>query len=158
NKLSKGTYTGEITLKLCDSKKKIYTPTDSEVFFDLLVTSPPYGDNKTTVTYGQHSYLPLQWIDLVDIDESATSDFLKTTSEIDTRGLGGKLKQLEQDKLNTLLEKSPSFLDTYNLLRSKSPDKLNKVVNFIYDLSLSILNIHSSLKINSYQIWIVGNR
>jgi hypothetical protein len=158
NKLSKGAYIGEVTLKLCDSKQIIYTPTGKSNFFDLLVTSPPYGDNKTTVTYGQHSYLPLQWIDLNDIHELATSDFLKTTSEIDSRGLGGRLKQLEEDKLKILFEQSSSFNITYNQLKAKSPDKLKKVVSFIYDLYLSIISIHSSLKINSYQIWTVGNR
>ena len=30
---------------------------------DLLVTSPPYGDSKTTVAYGQFSRLALQWLD-----------------------------------------------------------------------------------------------
>lgn len=158
NKLSKGAYIGQVTLKLSDSKESIYTPTGKDNFFDLLVTSPPYGDNKTTVTYGQHSYLPLQWIDLSDIHELATSDFLKTTSEIDSRGLGGRLKQLEEDKLSILFAHSPSFQSTYTKLTAKSPDKLKKVVSFIYDLYLSIINIHSSLKVNSYQIWTVGNR
>src|SRR5699024_9915580 len=36
--------------------------------FDLVVTSPPYGDSKTTVAYGQFSRLSLQWLDL-EIDE-----------------------------------------------------------------------------------------
>lgn len=158
NKLSKGAYIGHVSLKLTDSKKSIYSPTGKGNFFDLLVTSPPYGDNKTTVTYGQHSYLPLQWIDLTDIDDLVTDDFLKTTSEIDSRGLGGKLKHLENESLQTLFLHSPSFENTYNKLKSKSPDKLKKVVSFINDLFISIQNIHTSLKINSYQIWTVGNR
>ena len=29
---------------------------------DLVITSPPYGDNQTTVTYGQYSTLPMYWI------------------------------------------------------------------------------------------------
>lgn len=157
-KLSKGAYVGKVCLKLLDSKEEIYSPTGNDSFFDLLITSPPYGDNKTTVTYGQHSYLPLQWIDLADTHELATSDFLKTTSEIDSRALGGKLKQLEDEKLSVLFTQSPAFKSTYNKLKSKSPNKLKKVVSFIYDLSFSIQNIHSSLKNNSYQIWTVGNR
>ena len=57
--------------------------------FELLVTSPPYGDNTSTITYGQHSYLPLQWIALDDIDPMANEFFLRTTQEIDRRSLGG---------------------------------------------------------------------
>ena len=30
---------------------------------DLIVTSPPYGDSRTTVAYGQFSRLGLQWLD-----------------------------------------------------------------------------------------------
>jgi hypothetical protein len=158
NKLSKGAYIGQVSLKLTDSKESVYRPSQAMQFFDLLVTSPPYGDNKTTVTYGQHSYLPLQWIDLADIHELATIDFLKSTSEIDSRGLGGKLKELESKKLEVLFKQSHTFKKTYLLLTEKSPDKVRKVACFIYDLYLSIINIHSSLKSNSYQIWTVGNR
>ena len=35
---------------------------------DLIFTSPPYGDNHTTVTYGQYSILQLKWMNLKDID------------------------------------------------------------------------------------------
>ena len=39
---------------------------DGEV--DLIVTSPPYGDSRTTVAYGQFSRLSLQWLGLNNID------------------------------------------------------------------------------------------
>lgn len=158
DKLSNRAYIGDVSLKLADSKENIFTPTGSGLFYDLLVTSPPYGDNKTTVTYGQHSYLPLQWIDLHDIHELATIDFLKSTSEIDSRGLGGKLKKLNSQELQNLFDLSASFRATYDKLQLKSPDKVKKVASFIYDLSLSIQNIHSALKMNAYQVWTIGNR
>ncbi|HEM4855949.1 TPA: modification methylase, partial [Streptococcus suis] len=34
---------------------------------DLICTSPPYGDNSSTVTYGQYSMLPIYWIDKKDL-------------------------------------------------------------------------------------------
>ena len=37
--------------------------------FDLLITSPPYGDSRTTVAYGQFSRLSLQWLDFHEIGE-----------------------------------------------------------------------------------------
>ena len=64
---------------------------------DLLVTSPPYGDNPSTVPYGQYSYLPLQWIDLDDIHEDIDSSYLRSTHEIDTRSLGGSKKHAVRD-------------------------------------------------------------
>ena len=33
---------------------------------DFIITSPPYGDSKTTVAYGQFSRLSAQWIDIFD--------------------------------------------------------------------------------------------
>ena len=63
----------------------------SDLKFDLLVSSPPYGDNHTTVTYGQHSYLQLQWIDSSDLDFSIDYDYLRSTQEIDRQSLGGRI-------------------------------------------------------------------
>ncbi len=61
--------------------------------YDLLISSPPYGDNATTVTYGQFSYLPLQWIDLDDINESVDKELLNLQNKIDSSSLGGSLKE-----------------------------------------------------------------
>lgn len=60
--------------------------------FELLVTSPPYGDNGTTVPYGQYSFLPLQWIDRKDISVKLKSDYLRTAQEIDRRSLGAVIE------------------------------------------------------------------
>lgn len=35
---------------------------------DFIVTSPPYGDSKTTVAYGQFSRLSSQFLGLIDSD------------------------------------------------------------------------------------------
>ncbi|MTV66983.1 modification methylase, partial [Streptococcus pneumoniae] len=57
-------------------KKKLYIGKAEEILskfedgtIDLICTSPPYGDNSTTVTYGQYSMLPLFWIDRTDLGE-----------------------------------------------------------------------------------------
>lgn len=156
--LLRGSYIGKVNVTLADSKASIEKPAP-RAGFHLVVTSPPYGDNKTTVTYGQHSYLPLQWIDLEDIDENATEDFLKTTSEIDSRGLGGKTQKINEAELALLFQASPTFEETYEqiaLLEDKK--RLNKVFSFFKDIFDSIKNIHGVLNNNGYQIWTVGNR
>ncbi len=158
NQLSKGAYKGEIQFHLQDSSKKIFTPNNSNNFFDLLVTSPPYGDNKTTVTYGQHSYLPLQWIDLKDIDEKANSELLRTTLEIDNRSLGGKIKKLDPDEIFSLYDRSKTFLKIHQTLLLAVPDRADKVVSFLRDLFQVIEKVFEVMKPNSYQVWTVGNR
>nr|WP_273569004.1 DNA methyltransferase [Maribacter sp. Hal144] len=150
-------YRAEVHIRIEDSKASIYCPT-KEPFYDLLVTSPPYGDNKTTVTYGQYSYLPLQWIDLNDIDAKATEDFLRTTLEIDSRSLGGKLTEIDSEKVDELCKQSPSFLRTRKAIEKVNDSLVKKVDAFLLDLNQTIANIFEVMKPNSYQIWTVGNR
>lgn len=156
--LSRGHYTGNVTINLADSKSMLLAPNADTPGFDLLVTSPPYGDNKTTVTYGQHCYLPLQWIDLDDIDARATIDLLCSTSEIDTRGLGGKIKTIEEVQKQILFMASPALQRIHEQLQTTDSKKVNKVLAFFWDIYQSIQNIHSKMRINSYQIWTIGNR
>lgn len=156
-KLLERTYIADVDIKLCDSKSNIRTPT-GKPFYHLLVTSPPYGDNKTTVTYGQSSFLPLQWIDLIDIDEEASEEFLKSTLEIDSRSLGGKLKDVDQKNLENLFQKSPSFQAIYQQIKNKSKKLTPKVIGFISDLNKTLDNIFSVMLPDSYQVWTLGNR
>ena len=150
-------YKAEVHIQLDDSKTGIYSPTEAP-YYDLMVTSPPYGDNKTTVTYGQHSFLPLQWIDLKDIDAGVTKDFLRTTLEIDSRSLGGKLIALDSEKIDILCKQSPSFLRTRSAINTANPSLVKKVDAFLLDMDQTITNIFRVMKPNSYQIWTVGNR
>lgn len=158
NQLSNGAYKSDISFSLLDSSKRIFSPNNGKDFFDLLITSPPYGDNKTTVTYGQHSYLPLQWIDLSDIDERADKEFLKSTLEIDSRSLGGKIKKHASDDMDELFEISPSFKAVYKKIKSKNPEMVDKVFVFLKDLYRVVEQIFEVMKDNSYQVWTTGNR
>ncbi|HNP20909.1 MAG TPA: DNA methyltransferase [Panacibacter sp.] len=156
--LTKRSYKSKLDIILWDSKQSIYSPNNTE-FYDLLVSSPPYGDNKTTVTYGQNSYLPLQWIEMSDIDPQATKGILKTTTEIDAKSLGGVLKNINETKLHDLFFKSPTLKKTYdNVVRNSSAKHVKKVAAFFLDLDKTIDNIFSVMKPNSYQIWTIGNR
>jgi hypothetical protein len=158
NQLVNGAYASTIDIRLGDSKQGIYSPSGGE-YYDLLVTSPPYGDNKTTVTYGQYSYLPLQWIDLEDIDPKATTEHLRTTSEIDSRSLGGKLSGLDEEKIALLFTSSPTFKFTYQKIVARiGQKKSKKVAAFMIDLTQAIDNIFEVMRKDSYQVWTVGNR
>lgn len=154
--LSKGKFTGTIQLGLLDSTLSVL-PNQTKV--DLLVTSPPYGDNKTTIPYGQHSYLPLQWIDFKDIDENINSSLLKTTMEIDTQSIGGRKRRLELDLVEELFKSSPTLKNTIEKLELIGhKNKKSKVLNFYFDIDRSFSNIMKSLKVNAYLIWTIGNR
>jgi hypothetical protein len=151
--LSRGRYVGQVSAKLgsvLDSSSSLST-------FDFLVTSPPYGDNVTTVPYGQSSYLPLQWIDLLDIDPQATEEFLRTTHEIDGRSLGGKQRDV-LSVLDGIRETSPDLAFLLDRLRDKPIDRTIRVAAFCRDLHMSVGSILSRLRKDAYMIWVVGNR
>jgi len=125
--------------------------------FDLLVTSPPYGDNTSTVSYGQYSYLPLQWIDLADIHSRADNTFLGSTHEIDKRSLGG-IKKAAFDGTDNLRRISPAFSHALECLRDCPPDRRARVAAFCRDLHRCIQPILGSLRKNAYMVWVIGNR
>lgn len=158
--LNKGVYTKKVVLYLEDSQKKVCCPKHNDRLtpYDLLVSSPPYGDNKTTVPYGQHSYLALQWIDCHDIDSSlANSNFLSSTSAIDSKSIGGTTKQIDDDKKSSLCKASPTLSNILDTLNEKHKDKTSKIINFIHDLDASLRNVVNTLSKDAYMVWTIGN-
>ncbi len=152
--LNRGHYKGSVIVEQHDARIK---RGNGAMLYDLLVTSPPYGDNKTTVPYGQHAYLPLQWIDLEDIDAKVTADHLESTHEIDSRSLGG-LRRNALKRTVELRDISPAFAATIDALVDEPSDRAMRVAAFIGDLNASLDPILSLLRKHAYLIWTVGNR
>ena len=151
--LERGRYRGRVEIKLGDSRRGCERSEE----YDLVLTSPPYGDNVTTIPYGQHSYLPLQWIDLEDIDDGVDESYLQTTHEIDTRSLGGS-RRFESSEMKRLRGISRAFADTVRGLRKEAADRTSRVTAFCRDLDGCLDPVLSSVKKHGYLIWIVGNR
>lgn len=126
--------------------------------FNLLVTSPPYGDNQTTVTYGQFSYLPLQWIPMEDIDINIELDYLKSAQEIDSKSLGGQSKKSIKEIEEIIFEKSKTLKKFINQFKDVERKKAEKVTRFIFDLDCSIDKILPRMRSNSFLAWTIGNR
>ncbi|MDD3209972.1 hypothetical protein [Bacteroides graminisolvens] len=126
--------------------------------FNLLVTSPPYGDNQTTVTYGQFSYLPLQWIPLCDIDNKIDLEYLRTTQEIDSKSLGGQIRGSINDIEEKIFEKSNTLKTFITQFKDVERKKAQKVTRFIYELDCSIDKMLPRMKSNSFLVWTIGNR
>jgi hypothetical protein len=156
--LEKDNYSGTLDIRLVDSS--IATRSiESGKKYDLLITSPPYGDSTSTVAYGQFSYLPLQWIDLDDIDGSATDRaLLRTTQEIDRRSLGGSTPRNLESIVVRMNERSEAFRQTVNLLEDQPRDRTARISVFFGDMDRALDNILQRLREGAYMIWIVGNR
>lgn len=154
NLLNHGNYIKTTDVKWGNSMQKVLT----DEKYQLLLTSPPYGDNHTTVTYGQFSYLPLQWIPVNEIDETITLDYLKVINEIDSNSLGGKHLVSSKELEEKLFPKSKTLKEYFNFLSPDERIKARKVLNFINDLDITIDNVLEKMDINSYHVWTIGNR
>jgi len=153
--LANGYYRGDVEVEWGDSacEQHKHIPTQS----DLLVTSPPYGDNATTVPYGQHSFLPLQWIDLQDIDPGISPDILQNTHAIDSSSLGGsKGHALEEAK--DASDRSASLRKLLKQLRSEPRDRAVRVAAFWRDMNQCLAAILGRLRANAFMVWVVGGR
>jgi hypothetical protein len=152
--LERGRYTGDVTIGLEDSRHRF---AGVEGKCDLLITSPPYGDNVSTVPYGQFSYLPLQWIDLADIDPRAQSEYLRTTHEIDFRSLGGS-RRIEPDVAKGLTDQSKALGRLLDRLSDEPADRAQRVTAFFRDLNKSLPSILETLRPGGLMVWVLGNR
>lgn len=118
-------------------------------YIDLVVTSPPYGDSRTTVAYGEFSRVSLQWVNLEELSE-------KEITGIDKNLMGGTkfTKGFEYDlSSNTLKESLDKILED-----DKNIERAGDVYSFYKDLQKAIESITKKCKKNSYQFWVVGNR
>jgi site-specific DNA-methyltransferase (cytosine-N4-specific) len=126
---------------------------------DLIITSPPYGDNATTVTYGQFSTLPLRWIDINDLNIPIDDSLININSKIDSISLGGKKYSIDSIKSSNILNKSQTLKKIFDkLISSNELSKARKVASFILDFEKVFYQLRQILKPNGYMVLTVGNR
>jgi hypothetical protein len=137
----------------CDSVMNLPALTRSK--FDFVITSPPYGDNHSTIPYGQFSYLALNWI---SPDDVPGGDKVKSTRSVDTQSLGGsRIVALEASQ--DAEEASPAFKRFIRRLRRQGkPDLEVKVTAFTVDFFSSIKHTVEAMNDGAYSAWTLGNR
>lgn len=112
---------------------------------DCIITSPPYGDSKTTVAYGQFSRLSSQWIDIFNDPNDA--------SGVDNDLLGGKAsKSLKHNLSSKYLEESLSKIEDKDEKRAKD------VLSFYIGLNDCLMQAYKMLKPNKFLCLVIGNR
>ena len=106
--------------------------------YDLVVTSPPYGDSHTTVAYGQFSRLAAEWIGLPN------------ARKIDKIAMGGQRSKetLTDSPVSSAIEK----------IRSVDEKRAREVLAFYIDLERSINSVAQMLSSNATICYVVGNR
>lgn len=123
----------------------------------ILVTSPPYGDNQTTIPYGQFSYLSLKWIPLEDLPEGTSQFSFLNSNSIDKDSLGGVLKDITL-KEEFLVDLSPTYRELIDYVKKHEKiDRYRKVTSFMYDFYQALIHIKSTSK-TAHWIFTTGNR
>ena len=98
--------------------------------YDLIITSPPYGDSRTTVAYGEYSRLSLQWINLFDLTE-------KEIMGVDRSLMGGKKYR---NGFEFTLQ-SPTLRESLERIKDKDVERAGDVYSFYADLNASIKSV-----------------
>lgn len=125
-----------------DSTKDNGIPPES---IDFIITSPPYGDSRTTVAYGQFSRLPAQWLGLLP----------PNINDIDKDLLGGKNNVNLNDPI---LDLSDTLKISIKIISEKDKKRAKDVLSFYKDLYNAILQAYKILRPKKYFCLIVGNR
>ncbi len=107
---------------------------------DIIVTSPPYGDSRTTVAYGQFSRLANEWLSI------------ENAAQIDSRLMGGKICKetysFDSDLLNQAVGK----------IAEEDEKRAKEVAAFYHDYQKSVKNVAKTVKKGGYACYVVGNR
>lgn len=105
---------------------------------DVVLTSPPYGDSRTTVAYGQFSTLTNEWLGV------------EGARKVDSRLMGGR-------RVRTLLQGSVISPEIARVAKVDSKRAL-EVSSFYEDLGTSIKEVSKAVRTDGFAIYIVGNR
>ncbi len=112
---------------------------------DCIITSPPYGDSRTTVAYGQFSRLSAQWIDIFEDPNNA--------SGVDNELLGGKATKTLEHSLNS------SYLkDSLHKIAKIDEKRAKDVLSFYIGLNDCLKQAYRILKPKKYFCLVIGNR
>ena len=134
----------QVTIFREDACKLPSVPSET---YDLIVTSPPYGDSRTTVAYGEYSRLSMQWLDIFELTE-------KEIMSVDRTLMGGQ-------KYRNGFEytvKSAVLRDILDRIKDVDLERAGDVFSFYNDLEQSISAIANKTKKDGYQFWVVANR
>lgn len=155
--LKSGQYRYPIHLLLADASKQHLWPSRKRA--DALMTSPPYGDNLTTVPYGQHAFLPLSWIDRTDLGHVEQVEHLMGSPyRTDVASLGGRGVLRRYERYDSLLEKSDYVRSTAEKLREFRGDGEQRLLAFCTDLDRAINSITARLRPGAIMFWTLGER
>ena len=136
--------TGRCKPMLANSETKI----PSKISYDLVITSPPYGDSGTTVAYGQYTSFGSEWINGMNGYHNGNGNGY----QIDKEGLG------KVGEPNDELENHETLTHTIKDIDRVDPRRAKEVYYFFNGYFNAVKNVVENLNENGKICLVVGNR
>jgi hypothetical protein len=114
----------------------------------IIVTSPPYGDSRTTVAYGQFSRFSSLWL---DFEPDFRREIIKNVDKI---SLGGDVNNSKKIDLSNL----PTLNETIEQIRKNSEKRAEEVLSFFSDLYQCLEKMYECLDEGGYCCIVIANR
>lgn len=129
------------TTRVCDFNTVGGIPDEelADESVDMIVTSPPYGDSRTTVAYGQFSRWANEWFRF------------SNSQNLDNILMGGGKQHEERFQTQSIEEE-------LNQIKSQDEKRYYEVVSFLNDYKRSIDNISPKIRKGGRICYVVGNR
>ena len=118
---------------------------DDNLKYDLVITSPPYGDSRTTVAYGEFSSFGMDWTN--DLNEFGSIDY-----NIDKESVGKK------QIINKEIFNSKLLINLIEKIESIDEKRAKDVLYFFNGYFNVLRNVTASLNSKGRLCFIVGNR
>jgi len=120
-----------------------YMTTIPEKAVNLVVTSSPYGDSRTTVAYGQFSRLSMQWLD----------NDGKRSRLVDKRSLGGIPARSLSHSLT-----SPTLSNVLEAISARNDERARDVLSHFIDLNKCLREIERLMVPDGKVCIVIGDR
>lgn len=139
--ISKDISRGSNEIRLANSEHSL----SREIGYDLVVTSPPYGDHRTTVAYGQYSSFGNEWTE-------GLNPFNNIDYRVDNEGLG------KPGDLVLNLDQFPILANTVEAICEVKAGRADDVLYFFNGYWKVLNNVVDRLRDNGRVCFVVGNR
>ena len=128
-------------VKVCDFNTSIGVPCEviKKGDVDIVITSPPYGDSRTTVAYGQFSRWANEWFGF------------SNAKNLDNELMGG-------GKCKEMLFSSNELSEVLDSIKSLDEKRYWEVVSFLNDYWSSIKNVAETIRLGGRICYVVGDR
>lgn len=115
------------------------------ITYDLVITSPPYGDSRTTVAYGQYTSFGNEWT-------SCLNPYYDQSYKMNKEGLGQKSKISEELREYALL------MEIVEKIKEVDVKRADEVLYFFNGYYKALRNICQNLNEKGRVCFVVGNR